>query len=74
MKLGMTLYIQNTSSKVVPIASHGIDFDTEEELKKAYELLIEGGMIIRPLGPLLWDALSADIVDKFGVCWYLLKK
>ena len=64
---------ETASDKVVPIASHGIDFDMEEELKKAYELLIEGGIVIRPLGPLPWDTLSADIVDKFGVCWYLLK-
>jgi len=65
--------IEAASDKVVPIASHGIDFDTEEELKKAYELLIEEGVVIRPLGKLPWDTLSADIVDKFGVCWYLLK-
>lgn len=64
---------ETASDKVVPIASHGIEFDTEEELKKAYELLIEEGVVIRPLGKLPWDTLSADIVDKFGVCWYLLK-
>lgn len=61
------------SNKVVPIASHGIDFDTEDEVKKAYEMLKEEGVIIRPLGPLPWDTCSADIVDKFGACWYLIK-
>lgn len=64
---------ETASNKIIPIASHGIDFDTEEELKKAYEILTKEGIIIRPLGPLPWDTCSADIVDKFGVCWYLLK-
>lgn len=66
--------IHNAASRnIVPIASHGIDFDTEEEVKKAYEILKEEGVVIRPLGQLPWDTCSADIVDKFGVCWYLLK-
>lgn len=65
--------LETAANKIIPIASHGIDFDTEEQIKKAYEMLKEEGVVIRPLGPLPWDTCSADIVDKFGVCWYLVK-
>lgn len=61
------------SNKIVPIASHGINFDSEEELRNAYDILKEDGVVIRPLGSLPWDKCSADIVDKYGVCWYLVK-
>ena len=65
--------LQTAASHISPIASHGIDFDSEEALEKAYETLTDGGIVIRPLGKLPWDSLSAEIVDRFGVCWYLVK-
>ena len=55
----------------MPTMSMGIDFDSEAELKTAYAALIENGHILRPIGPLPWSSCSADVVDKFGVCWYI---
>ena len=54
-----------------PTMSYGINLDNDDELNHAYEILIEGGHILRELGSLPWSPSSADIVDKYGVCWYI---
>lgn len=54
-----------------PTMSLGINFDNDEELKYAYNQLIINGHIIRPLGSLPWSPCAADVVDKYGVCWYI---
>lgn len=45
--------------------------ENEEALKKAYEILKEDGQILYPLGPCDWSQCMADVIDKFGVRWYL---
>jgi len=54
-----------------PTMSYGINLDTEAELQHAYGILVEGGHILRELGQLPWSPCSADLVDKYGVCWYI---
>ena len=54
-----------------PTMSYGINLDNDDELHHAYKILVEGGHILRELGPLPWSPCSADIVDKYGVCWYI---
>ena len=54
-----------------PTMSYGINLDNDAELNHAYKTLIEGGHILRELGSLPWSPCSADIVDKYGVCWYI---
>lgn len=81
MKDGKTIFAVSESSDETiaramlnarwPTMSLGVNLDNEDELKYAYALLIEGGHILRPLGPLPWTPLSADVVDRYGVCWYL---
>ncbi|MCL6458644.1 MAG: VOC family protein, partial [Gorillibacterium sp.] len=60
-----------TSGSVRPTMSYGIDLDSEEEVRKAYSMLIEGGNILRSIGPLPWSPCSADVIDKYGVYWYI---
>jgi PhnB protein len=55
----------------LPTMSYGINLDNEEELNFAYSMLCTGGHILRPMGPLPWTPCSADVVDKFGVYWYI---
>ncbi len=43
--------------------------DTSEEVKRTCEVLIEGGNILFPLGPLPWSACCANVVVRFGVFW-----
>ena len=54
-----------------PTMSCGINLDNDDELHHAYNILSEGGHVLRELGSLPWSPSSADIVDKFGVCWYI---
>lgn len=45
--------------------------ENEEALRKAYEVLKEDGQILYPLGPCDWSKCMTDLIDKFGVRWYL---
>ncbi|MDC7224694.1 MAG: VOC family protein [Spirochaetales bacterium] len=46
-----------------------VEFDSEEELRRAFEALAEGGKINMPLDKTFWGAFYGDLVDKFGVGW-----
>lgn len=45
--------------------------DEEDKVRKAYEVLKEGGNINVPLGPCMFSPCMTDIVDRFGVRWCL---
>ncbi len=51
--------------------SYGINLDNNEELDHAFKTLSNGGHVLRELGSLPWSPASADLVDKYGVCWYI---
>lgn len=53
------------------IVQLSMSFDNEAEVEKAYALLSEGGTIKTPIGPLPWSPCAADVIDKFGVWWYI---
>lgn len=57
--------------ELFPTTNCGIDFKTEEEVEAAYNMLKEEGIVRRPLGPLPWNSYSADVLDKYGVYWYI---
>jgi len=54
-----------------PTMSYGVNLANDDELQHAYQILARGGHILRELGSLPWSPCSADIVDKYGVCWYI---
>lgn len=54
-----------------PIMNFGINLDSEEAVKRAYAVLIEDGDILLPLGSLPWSACCANVIDKYGVFWYI---
>jgi len=54
-----------------PTMSLGVNLNSNEELNHAYGILTNGGHILRAIGELPWSPLSADLVDKYGVCWYI---
>jgi uncharacterized glyoxalase superfamily protein PhnB len=54
-----------------PTMSYGIDFESEKEVEGAYQIIKVHGHVLREIGPLPWSLLSADVVDKFGIYWYL---
>lgn len=63
--------VRSMLASKLPTMSYGINLDNDDELNHAYKILVEGGHILRELGPLPWSPSSADIVDKYGVCWYI---
>jgi uncharacterized glyoxalase superfamily protein PhnB len=58
-------------SSSLPTMSMGVNLNSNEELEHAFEVLAKGGHVLRPLGELPWSPCSADVVDKYGVCWYI---
>lgn len=54
-----------------PTMSYGINFDNEDEVRKAYSMLAEGGKVLFPLGSLPWSSCCAEVIDKYGVYWYI---
>ncbi len=53
------------------IVQLSVSFENESAVEKAYFLLSEGGTIKTPLGPLPWSPCAADVIDRFGVWWYI---
>lgn len=54
-----------------PTMSYGINFKNEDEVKKAYLMLEKEGKVLIPLDSLPWSSCCADVVDKYGVYWYI---
>ena len=54
-----------------PTMSYGLDFDSPEAVRKAYEILSVDGTVLLPIGALPWSACCAEVVDRYGVYWYL---
>lgn len=54
-----------------PTMNFCVCLGSEEAVKKAYDILIEGGIILLPLGPLPWSSCCANVIDRFGIFWYI---
>ncbi len=69
----VSLLLASKPKESRPTMSYGINFDSEEEVAKAYSRLAEGGNVLHPLGSLPWCSCCAEVVDKYGVYWYIYK-
>jgi len=58
--------------KIRPIMLFKVEFEKEDDLKKAFALLSEGGNPCAGLKVEPWSKISCDVIDKFGVFWYLI--
>jgi len=45
----------------------------EEAVRNAYAVLKEGGTVIDELGPCPWNPLCSNLIDKYGVFWWIAK-
>ena len=57
-----------------PIANLGLDFPTEAKVRHAFALLAKEGTVTLPLQALPWCPLAGEVVDKYGVYWYIYLK
>lgn len=48
-----------------------MEFDTEEQVDRAFELLAKDGTVIMQLDKMFWGAKYGKLVDKYGVHWDL---
>ena len=81
LKNGISIFAvsENTEEEIVrvmlasarPTMSYGVNLDNEDELNHAYQILSDGGHVLRELGSLPWSPASADVVDRYVVCWYI---
>lgn len=67
----VNIMLASTLKESRPTMSYGINFDSEDEVKKAYSMLEKEGNVLLPLGALPWSSCCADVVDKYGVYWYM---
>lgn len=53
------------------IISFGAYFDNEDEVRQAFTLLSESGVVIDPLGAMPWSQFCATVIDKYGITWWI---
>ncbi|MCL2565079.1 MAG: VOC family protein [Defluviitaleaceae bacterium] len=49
-----------------------VEFNTEEEVKAAYEIMKEGAVIIEPMSSATYSKSFAYLEDKFGIRWWIM--
>jgi PhnB protein len=54
-----------------PTMSYGLNFDTADDVRKAFGVLSKDGTVMLPLGKLPWSECCGEVVDRYGVYWYL---
>ena len=47
------------------------DMGSEEAVRNAYDILRDGGTVIDPLGPCDWNSYCSNLIDRFGVFWWI---
>ena len=46
-----------------------VEFDSEDDLRSAFEQMSDGGRVNMPVDRMFWGAVHGDLVDKYGVGW-----
>jgi len=49
----------------------GMTLKNEQAVRRAFFLLSQDGDVKRPLGSLPWSPCCAEVIDRFGVWWYI---
>lgn len=47
------------------------EMGSEAAVRQAFAVLSEGGTVIDPPGPCSWNPCCANVIDKFGVFWWI---
>ena len=63
-------YMNAISSGDSILHSHA-QYDTEDEVKKVYELLSAEALMAEELRSLPWCPLTAGLTDRYGISWYI---
>jgi PhnB protein len=52
------------------VALH-LEYDDQDQVRRVFDALAEGGEVQMPLEPVFWSPLFGACVDRFGVSWML---
>jgi PhnB protein len=70
----ITIYLSDSLVEKIPpnntVFLHVV-FDTENELRKAFDMLSVDGTVNMPVENTFWGSIYGDLVDKFGIGWGL---
>ncbi len=44
---------------------------TEESVRRAFDVLSDGGVVIDAIHELPWSKCCATVIDRYGVCWWI---
>lgn len=47
------------------------EMGSEAAVRRAYDSLRDGGTVIDPVGPCPWNPYCSNLIDKFGVFWWI---
>lgn len=47
------------------------EMGTEERVRRAFDVLSDGGAVIDEIHELPWSKCCATVIDKYGVCWWI---
>lgn len=71
---GTKVWIGDTVSVITPgdMVSLSVPLASQEEIRKAFDKLREGGEVLMELVPTFYSPLFGTVKDKFGVIWHLI--
>jgi len=44
----------------------------DDETRRVFDALAEGGVVRMPLSPMFWTSLFGTLTDRFGVRWMIM--
>ncbi len=47
------------------------EMGTEERVRRAFDVLSDGGAVLDEIHELPWSKCCATVIDKYGVCWWI---
>lgn len=70
---GLVLYLSDawegsSATKGDNVSVH-LELDSEEELRRIFGAISEGGKITMPAEKVFWGSVYGSVIDKFGISW-----
>lgn len=50
---------------------NAFDLGSEEAVRRAFQALSNGGVVLQPIHQEPWNQCCATVIDKYGVCWWI---
>ena len=47
------------------------EMGTEESVRRALDVLRDGGVVLEEIHELPWSKCCATVIDRYGVCWWI---